>query len=167
MPLTRKDRDAIRAAIAARTEPSFLRDTLTLQVANRRIVLAQPNGRKTLAGGFYERETVRQLPRALDSASAPVRQGNSEFLTLRGKKRRLRTWNAGDNTFDYTSWGIKYYQNRRVEAVVSVPVRITGTNANSGRQWTRRAHLPIDQVNGRPLGQVMVRAAASQDEQLA
>ena len=134
MPLSTADRNAIRAAIQGGTQPAFVRDALLLQLATRRIVLARTNGRKTLAGRFYERETVRQLPRALDSASAPVRQGNSEFLTLRGKKRRLRTWNAGENSFDYTSWGIQYYQNRRVEAVVSVPVRISGTNAATGRQ---------------------------------
>ena len=104
MPLTRNDRDAIRAAIGASVEPAFVRDALTLQLANKRIVLARPNGNKTLAGGLYERETVRQLPRALDRAPAPVRQGNSEFLTLRGKKRRIRTWDAGENTFSYTSW---------------------------------------------------------------
>ena len=167
MSLNTADRNAIRTAIQGGVQPTFVRDALLLQLATRRIVLAGTNGRKTLAGGFYERETVRQLPRALDSAPAPVRQGNSAFLTLRGKKRRLRTWDAGENTFSYTSWGIKYYQNRRVEAVVSVPVRISGTNATSGRQWERRGYLPIDQVNGRPMGQVLVRAAASQDEQLA
>ena len=167
MPLNAADRKAVRAAITNGTPPIFARDALQLQLAARRIVLAQPNGRKTLAGGHYERLTVSQLPRALDNAPAPVRQGNSEFLTLRGKKRRLRTWDAGQNTFNYTSWGIKYYQNRRVEAVVSVPVRISGTNATSGRQWERRGYLPIDQVAGRPMGQVLVRAAASHDEQLA
>ena len=136
MPLDKSGRDAIRAAIAAETRPTSVRDALTLQLATKRVVLARPNGRKTLAGGLYERETVRQLPRALDNA-APTRIGNSEFVTLRGKKRRLRTWDAAENAFSYTSWGIKYYQNKRVEAVVSVPVRISGTNAVSGRQWER------------------------------
>ena len=133
MPLAGNDRDAIHAAIGASVEPVFARDTLTLQLATKRIVLARPNGCKTLAGGFYEQTTMRPLPRAL-LQGAPIRQGNSEFLMLRGKKRRLRTWNAGENSFDYTSWGIQYYQNRRVEAVVSVPVRISGANATTGRQ---------------------------------
>ena len=167
MPLNTSDRNAVRAAITNGTSPTFVRESLTLQLATKRIVLAQASGRKTLAGSYYERETGILLPRALDHAAAPVRQGNSEFLTLRGKKRRIRTWDAGENTFNYTSWGIKYYQNRRVEAIVSVPVRISGTNAASGRQWERRGYLPIDQVSGRPMGQVLVRAAASQDEQLA
>jgi len=167
MPMKKNDRDALRAAIAANTQPVFVRDTLTLQLATKRVVLVGPNGRKTLAGGLYERETVRLLPRPLDNASAPVRGGNNEFLKLRGKKRRICAWEAGDNSFNYTSWGIKYYQNRRVEAVVSVPVLISGTNATSGRQWQRRGYLPIDQVNGRPMGQVLVRAAATQQEQLA
>ena len=108
MTLKTVDQNAIRAAIGASVEPTFVRESLMLQLATKRIVLARPNGRKTLAGGLYERATVRQLPRALDSAPAPVRQGNSEFLTLRGKKRRLRTWDAGENAFNYTSWGIKY-----------------------------------------------------------
>ena len=56
MPLTRNDRDAIRAAIGASVEPVFVRDALTLQLVNKRIVLARPNGSKTLAGGLYERE---------------------------------------------------------------------------------------------------------------
>ena len=54
--MTRNDRDAIRAAIGASVEPVFVRDALTLQLANKRVVLARPNGSKTLAGGFYERE---------------------------------------------------------------------------------------------------------------
>ena len=96
-----------------------------------------------------------------------MRVGNNEFLRLRGKKRRLRTWNAGENTFSYTSWGIKYYQNRRVEAVVSAPVIIDGVNVNSGGRWRRLGYLPIDHVNGRPMGKVLVRAAASVGEQIA
>ena len=157
MPLKKNERAAVQAAIQRGTQPAFVRDTLTLQLDSRRIVLAGTNGRKTQAGGFYERETAALLPRALDNAGAPVRQGRSEFLMLRGKRRRLRTWDAGSNSFEYTSYGIKYYQNRRVEAIVSVPVTITGTNPNTGRQWYRRSHLPIDQVNGRPMGQVLVR----------
>ena len=102
MPLNTADRNAIRAAIASNIEPTFVREALTLQLVTKRVVLARPNGRKTLAGGLYERETVRQLPRPLDNASAPVRVGNSEFLTLRGKKRRIRTWDAGENTFSST-----------------------------------------------------------------
>ena len=81
--MTKNDRDALRAAVAANIQPIFVRDALTLQLENKRVVLARPNGRKTLFGGLYERETVRQLPRALDNASAPVRIGNNEFLTLR------------------------------------------------------------------------------------
>ena len=110
---------------------------------------------------------MRLLPRPLDNASAPVRIGNSEFLTLRGKKRRIRTWDAGENTFNYTSWGMKGYQHRRIEAVVSVPVVIGGTNATSGRQWQRRGYLPMDQINGRLAGQVLVSISASREEQLA
>ena len=59
MPLNRADRSAIRAAIASNIEPTFVRDALTLQLATKRIALARPNGRKTLAGGLDERETVR------------------------------------------------------------------------------------------------------------
>ena len=125
MPLKKKDRDAIKVAVATKVAPKFARDTLTLQLASKRVVLTSANGRKTAAGNLYERETAQQLPRSLDSAPVPIRIGNSEYLTLRGKKRRLRTWNAGENTFQYTTWGIKYYQTRRVEAVVSVPVIIT------------------------------------------
>ena len=105
MPLKTSERTAVKAAIQRGTQPAFVRDTLTLQLEARRIVLAGPSGRKTQAGTFYERETAQLLPRALDNAGAPVRQGNSEFLTLRGKPRRLRTWDAGENSFSYTSWG--------------------------------------------------------------
>ena len=78
MPLNIADRNAVRVAIQNGIQPTFVRDALTLQLATRRIVLARANGLKTLAGRFYERETVLLLPRALDSAPAAVRQGNSE-----------------------------------------------------------------------------------------
>ena len=103
MPLKKKDKDAIKAAIATKVAPKFARDTLTLQLASKRVVLTSANGRKTAAGNLYERETAQQLPRALDNAPVPMRVGNSEFLQLRGKKRRLRTWDASQNTVNYTS----------------------------------------------------------------
>ena len=86
MPLKTSERNAVKAAIQRGTQPAFVRDTLTLQLEARRIVLVGPNGRKTQTGGFYERETAQLLPRALDNAGAPVRQGNSEFLTLAAKR---------------------------------------------------------------------------------
>ena len=49
MPLNAADRNAVRAAITNGTPPVFARDTLQLQLAAKRIVLAQANGRKTLA----------------------------------------------------------------------------------------------------------------------
>ena len=63
MPLKRSDRDAVKAAIQRGTQPAFVRDTLTLQLESRRIVLAGTTGRKTQAGTFYERETAQLPPR--------------------------------------------------------------------------------------------------------
>ena len=88
MPLKKKDRDALKAAIAANVAPKFARDPLTLQLASKRVVLASANGRKTAAGNLYERETVQQLPRALANAPVPMRVENSEFLTLLCEARR-------------------------------------------------------------------------------
>jgi len=166
MPMKKTERDALRAAIAADIQPVFQRDILTLQLDRKRVILVGANGRVTAAGGFYQRETGRLLPRALDNAPAPVRVGNSEFLTVRGKKRRLRTWDAGENVFNYTSAGIKWYQTRRVEAVVSVPVEINGVNATTGAGWRRYGYLPIDQVRGKAMGSVLVRANATTAEQV-
>ena len=40
MPLKQSERDAVKAAIQRGTLPAFVRDTLTLQLESRRIVLA-------------------------------------------------------------------------------------------------------------------------------
>ena len=166
MPMKKTERYALKAAIAADIKPAFQRDTLTLQLDRKRVILVGAKGRVTAASGFYQRETGRLLPRALDNAPAPVRVGNSEFLTVRGKTRRLRTWDAGENVFNYTNAGIKWYQTRRVEAVVSVPVEIDGVNATTGAGWRRDGYLPVEQVRGKAMGSVLVRANATTAEQI-
>ena len=82
MPLKKRDSDAIKAAIVANVTLKFARDALTLQLATKRLVLVSAYARKSAAGNLYERETVRQLPRALDNAPVPARVGNSEFITV-------------------------------------------------------------------------------------
>ena len=68
MPMNKTERDALRAAIAADIQPVFQRDILTLQLDRKRVVLVGASGRPTAAGGFYQRETGRLLPRVLDDA---------------------------------------------------------------------------------------------------
>ena len=52
------------------------------------VKMAKSNREKTPAGRFYEQYTGDMLPDgALDSDQVPVRVMNSEFITVRGKRR--------------------------------------------------------------------------------
>ena len=56
------------------------------------VKLAKANGEKTPASRFYEHHSGDRLPDgALDSGQVPARVQNSEFITVRGKRRVTRT----------------------------------------------------------------------------
>ena len=155
-------------AIAAGNEPRMSgSDRFQLPLGGRkRKLLVRQDGAATPAGEYWSQQTGAALPQGIDYAQEPTRIGPSDFIQVRGKRRRLRTWDPSANAFKYTQFGIKWAAERRVEVVVSIPVLIQGRNPNSGATWSRRGLLPVEQIAGRPVGRLFARAAGTQQEQI-
>ena len=156
-------------AIAAGNEPRMTgSDRFQLPLGGRkRKLLVRPNGVATPAGEYWSQQTGAALPEGIDYSQEPNRIGPSDYIQVRGKRRRLRTWDPSANAFKYTTFGIKWAAERRVEVVVDIPVIIQGRNPNSGATWSRRGFLPVEQIAGQPVGRLFARAGGTQQEQLA
>ena len=167
--LTTNERAEIRMAIAAGNEPRMTSsDRFQLSLGGRkRKLLVRPDGRATPAGGYRSQQTGEALPEGIDYSQEPTRIGPSDYIQVRGKRRRLRTWDAGENRFRYTTFGVKWAAERRVEVVVDIPVLVRGRNPNSGAVWSRRGYLPVESIAGRPIGRLFARAGGTQAEQIA
>ena len=68
--------------------------------------LAKSNGEKTRAGHFYEQHTGGSLPNgSLDLSQTPDRVGDSEFITVQGKRRVTRRWDPVARDWRFTALG--------------------------------------------------------------
>ena len=63
---------------------------------------------------------------------------------MRGKKTRIRTWDPGDNKWNYTSAGVLWATHRQIELVVEIPTIIKGRNASTGKKRERVAWFPYE-----------------------
>ena len=76
-------------------------------------------------------------------------RGQSEYLpNAKGQLSRLRTYDAGKNKWSYTAQGKRHYETKRTELVLSLPVKIRGTNATTGKTWERKSFLPVTELEG-------------------
>ena len=108
--------------------------------------LLTPAGRawQTISG-----TELQTLP--FDTQQTPVREGSIEYIFVRGKKRRVRTYNERRNDFDYTALGRQFYASRRIQYIVRVPSIHSGTRSN-GTPYTRPALFPIETPVDLPAG---------------
>ena len=60
----------------------------------------------------------KALPEGIDFRQKPTTEGSSQFIDVRGKKTRIRTWDPAENKWDYTSAGIKWSTHREIEVYV-------------------------------------------------
>jgi hypothetical protein len=67
------------------------------------IALVKPNGVLTNAGEYYQEHHGELQTRGLDLSQVPQRDGNTEYVTIRGKRRATRVWNGME--FKFTKLG--------------------------------------------------------------
>ena len=108
--------------------------------------LAKSNGEKTRAGHFYEQHTGGSLPNgSLDLSQTPDRVGDSEFITVQGKRRVTRRWDPLERDWRFTALGNSFYRHMRRNYVCKIPVVVHGTRDN-GTEYTFRTYFPMTQL---------------------
>jgi transcriptional antiterminator Rof (Rho-off) len=168
MPLTDEQRADIDRAIAAnlrtRTSPNgrtTLPTSLGASNRNRYRILADAGGALTDAGRYYYAQTGEPPPplAAYDRNQALITRGRNDYVrAANGRELLVRSLGA-DGTVRLTALGRHYFQGRRAQWVVHVPVIIRSAD---GR--TRRTHLPVSRL-GLPL--ILEDASLSQAEAAA
>ena len=92
------------------------------------VTLVKPNGSVTNAGAYYQAHHGELQTQGLDLSQVPHRDKNTEYVTIRGKKRATRIWDG--MRFKFTKLGELFYRNIRRNYVVQVPVDVRGTRDN-------------------------------------
>ena len=152
MTLNNQRRAAIDIAISARTEPAVGRSgqtTLRLRQNPGRssyTVLSRADGSLTPGGIHYYAATGLATPSSqFDRGTPLVKKGAGDYVQTRNGKLALVRKLLPDGTTHVTRLGKQYFKNPKTEYVVSVPVRISGTNAR-GRVQNRTTLLPVDML---------------------
>jgi len=118
----------------------------------RRSRILMKNNELTKAGEYYEEKSGKKLE---SDAPEPYRKGQHEFAMINGREKRLRTWDpALDKWVKYTKAGILFYDQKRVEVVVHVPVNIKGKRSN-GTNYDRVGWMPVSDITS--LSKIYVR----------
>ena len=152
MSLTDARRQMIDVAIAAGTVPRIGRSaqtTLNLRQNPGRSsysVLSRADGSLTPAGSHYHAMTGEPAPsRQYDRGAPLIQKGASDYVRARNGKLALVRTLLPDGTVRVTRLGRSYYKAGSTSYVVSVPVRISGTNAR-GRVQDRTTLLPVSML---------------------
>ena len=78
----------------------------------KRALLVRSDNSFTKEGEYWSEQTKRPLPEGIDFRQKPVTEGSSQFIDVRGKKTRIRTWDPADNKWNYTTAGIRWATNK-------------------------------------------------------
>ena len=77
------------------------------------MTLAKSSGEKTRAG-HYEKHTRQSLrDGSLDLGQTPDRVGDSELITVRGKRCVTRGWDPVERDWRFTALGNSFYRHLR------------------------------------------------------
>ena len=98
----------------------------------------------TKEGEYWSSVTHKALPQGIDYSQRPSTEGASQFIIQKGKKARIRTWDAAKNEWSYTRTGILWAANKQIEVIVEIPTVISGRNASTGREWQRVGWMPYE-----------------------
>ena len=122
----------------------------------KRALLVRADNSFTKEGEYWSSKTGKALPEGIDFRQKPVTEGASQFIDVRGKKTRIRTWDAGDNKWNYTTAGVRWATNKQIEVVVEIPTIIKGRNASTGKEWERVGWLPYE-LTDLAVGKIFVK----------
>jgi len=147
----------ITDAVEEGKEPKrTVNESIILRQGREHKVLVSTAGNLTKAGLFYEELTGSELITfSFDTAQTPSRVGNVETIKLRGgKERTIRIFDPaadeGRGEYRYTALGKKFFSKKRLEYIIRVPARFSGTRSN-GRAYNRDGFYPVHEPISAPL----------------
>jgi len=137
----------IEGLVALGVDPAKLKssDAIALVHGKTRIVLVDIAGDATAAGKFWSTHTNMELPQGGFMSQVAVREGNTEYIKLKGGKKVVtRRWTI-DGEFAFTKIGDQYYEKQRQNYVVQIPVVVRGTRRDNSK-YVRHSHMPVEQL---------------------
>ena len=134
-------------AIADDVQPRFPRGSANFSLpieGGKSALLVRSDNSFTKEGQYWSAKTGKALPQGIDYSQRPTTEGASQFIIQKGKKARIRTWDAAKNEWSYTRTGVLWAANRQTECIVEIPTIISGRNASTGREWERVGWMPYE-----------------------
>ena len=97
----------------------------------------------TAAGRYWAAESGRDVPdvKTQNLQQSVLQAGRSEYLSIDGIRRRLRTWQGSEAGYKYTKLGASYFTMNHTQYLVQIPVFIMG--ARDGKRPVSYTHLTL------------------------
>ena len=119
-------------AIEDDVQPRFPRGSANFSLplaGGKRALLVRSDNSFTKEGEYWSAKTGKALAQSVDYSQKPTTEGASQFIIQKGKKARIRTWDAAKNEWSYTRTGVLWAANKQIEVIVEIPTLISGRNA--------------------------------------
>ena len=110
----------IGKAIQDDVQPNYARGSalFTLKLdGGKRALLVRSDNSFTKEGEYWSAKSGKALPQGTSWDQKPTTEGGSQFIIQKGKKTRIRTWDAAENKWSYTRTGILWSTNKQIEVI--------------------------------------------------
>ncbi len=141
-------KNLIDKAIGDDVQPRFPRGSANFSLplgGGKRALLVRADNSFAKEGEYWSSATGKALAQGIDYSQQPSTEGSSQLIIQKGKKARVRTWDAAKNEWSYTRTGILWSSNKQIEVIVEIPTVISGRNAGTRREWERLGWFPYEQ----------------------
>ena len=96
-------------------------------VDGKSVMLLNNKGEVTEYGKYWYTEVKQEaLPReGFDPETPIIRRFNTDYIKLRnGNEAKVRAWDVGKGTYNYTKMGRQYFAEKPRRYIVSIPIRV-------------------------------------------
>ena len=163
MPLTESTRQKIRLAWEAQREPKRGESgSVTLRFGGGGLTYLVRQGKKTESGLFYEQLSNTELGETWDPNQIPTKRGRTDYIQTSSGERAVRTWLPTTSTYKYSKLGRSFYNRRKTEVLIHLPVIIQGVRGN-GTSYEIRGTMPVSALG---VQNVFVNQALSEADKL-
>ena len=103
-------KDLLDKAIASGVDPFYPRGSSNFALprgGGTRALLVRADNTFTREGAYWSAKTGKALPEGIDFRQKPSTEGASQFIDVRGKKTRIKTWDPAESKWDYTTTGVR------------------------------------------------------------
>jgi hypothetical protein len=118
-------------------------------------------GKTSAAGDYYKELTGKDLGERWDADQVPTKRSRTEFITVDGDSRAVRTWDPTKNKYNYTSLGKAFFAKQQKEYIVGIPVLIVGQRLNGRGSYEIAGTMPVSAVG---IPNIMANQALSDDQ---